>query len=700
MTCRFLTKYGRVCLKIIYGMEKKKGNKETVKKYWILLGKILGLALLLDLVMELLSRKSLIGLLHYSVGHFPVFLANALLLLPPLLLILFTRRKVFLAGILVILGLTMGLINGVLLVFRTTPFTASDLRLIKYALSLLNTYLTWWQIVLAAAGLVVALAFGVLLWKLAPVDAESICLRKAFCAALAGLLLCWGGLHLAILTGILAIHFGNIGQAYQDYGFVYCFSNSLFHTGIARPDDYDRTAVKQVEREDLDTVELESGETYSLSEYQTPNIIMLQLESFFDPMLWRKNPVEKDPIPFFRYLMEHFPSGYLSVPSVGAGTANTEFECITGMNLDFFGPGEYPYKTVLQKTACESMAFDMKNLGYHTHAIHDNEATFYDRHKVFAQLGFDDFTPIEYMYDVERNPTGWCKDKILVGEIEKALDSSAGQDFIYTISVQGHGKYPSFEYYCQQIHEMDGFVKKLVRMLNARKEPTVLVMYGDHLPGFEWTADEMENQSLFQTNYVVWNNLNLPVQKRDVESYQLAAYVQDLLNLHEGTMFCFHQNYLRNQEPEDQKEDVAESAETGTDTEKQTEESIEEGTEESTEENGYLADMQLLEYDILYGDQEIYGGTSPYHTVKMEFGIDPIIQRSTYLGKHQVIVFGSGFNSYSRIFVNGKQVDTPYWTENRLIAPEVSLKGDDEITVRQVGRDKVPLGTARKVPGA
>ena len=76
---------------------------------------------------------------------------------------------------------------------------------------------------------------------------------------------------------------------------------------------------------------------------------MVQLESFFDPTLWENNPVKQDPIPLFRFLTKHFPSGYLSVPSVGAGTANTEFECITGMNLDFFGPGEYPYKTVLQK---------------------------------------------------------------------------------------------------------------------------------------------------------------------------------------------------------------------------------------------------------------------------------------------------------------------------------------------------------------
>lgn len=117
------------------------------------------------------------------------------------------------------------------------------------------------------------------------------------------------------------------------------------------------------------------------------------------------------------------------------------FECITAMNLDFFGPGEYPYKTVLQKTACESMAFNMQNLGYRTHAIHNNEATFYDRHKVFAQLGFESFTSIEYMDQNQAQSYGLVKDKILTEQIEKAIDSSTGTDFIYTISVQGHGKY-------------------------------------------------------------------------------------------------------------------------------------------------------------------------------------------------------------------------------------------------------------------
>lgn len=67
------------------------------------------------------------------------------------------------------------------------------------------------------------------------------------------------------------------------------------------------------------------------------------------------------------------------------------------------------------------------------------------------------------------------------------------------------GHIQGFEYYCSQVSEMDQFIQSLVFALNRRKEPTVLIMYGDHLPGFSWEAADMKNNSLFQTQYVVWN---------------------------------------------------------------------------------------------------------------------------------------------------------------------------------------------------
>lgn len=630
-----------------------------MKRLWKLLGCLVLAALAVNVIIEFASRKSLPALAGYLFGNPLVFLVNTLLVLAPFLPVFFVRRKFFAAAVAAFLWIGAGGANGVLLMFRTTPFTATDLKLVKYAAALLTAYLTWTQILMGAAVLVAALAVCVLVWKRAPADLQPVNLTQSACVAAVALAVIWGSLNLAMMSGLVAVHFGNIGQAYEAYGFPYCFANSLFNTGIDRPDEYGREVVAEVEAEALKPEKL-----YSLENNKTPNVIMVQLESFFDPTLWQKNPVDKDPIPFFRYLVRDFPSGYLSVPSVGAGTANTEFECITGMNLDFFGPGEYPYKTVLQKTSCESMAFTMRGLGYRAHAIHNNEATFYDRHKVFAQLGFETFTPIEYMYRIERNPTGWCRDEMLVDEVLKALDSTVGQDFIYTISVQGHGKYPSFEYYCEQIHDMDRFVKKLVYRLAHRREPTVLVLYGDHLPSFEWSQEEMKNRSLYQTQYVVWNNMGLPDVKLDLEAYQLTAHLLNLLNIHEGTMPRFHQHYMK---------------------------------KSIMEQEDYLEAMELLEYDILYGGQEVYGGESPFTATKMEMGTVPIIQKESSCQEGRILVYGENFNEYSVICLDGKPVDTVFVGQDCLTGDGDGWEEGKKITVQQIGRDKVPLGTARQM---
>ena len=121
--------------------------------------------------------------------------------------------------------------------------------------------------------------------------------------------------------------------------------------------------------------------------------------------------ISEDPIPYYRQLMKDYSSGYLRVPVVGDGTANTEFETISGMSLRYFGAGEYPYKSVLSEETCESAPYVLKNLGYATHAIHNNEANFYSRRSVFSRLGFDTFTSEEYMPDIsDVTATGWVKD--------------------------------------------------------------------------------------------------------------------------------------------------------------------------------------------------------------------------------------------------------------------------------------------------
>lgn len=307
-------------------------------------------------------------------------------------------------------------------------------------------------------------------------------------------------------------------------------------------------------------------------------------------------------------MFENYSSGYFKVPSVGAGTANTEFEVLTGMNLRYFGPGEYPYKTVLKDQVCESAATAFARFGYGTHALHNNGGNFYSRARVFNNIGFDSFTSKEFMNILQTTENGWSKDDILLTHIEDALDDTEQQDFVFTISVQGHGNYPeekvienpritvsgmeteeqnnAWEYYVNQVYEMDQFAGNLVKMMEERGEPTVIVFYGDHLPTMGLEASDLKSRYLYNTNYVIWDNIGLAKEDRNIPSYQIMADVMERLGLHSGTVFNYHQQR------------------------RQTED--------------YLLDLELLQYDILYGDQYIYEGNPPITEGHMEMGVKDV----------------------------------------------------------------------------
>ena len=137
----------------------------------------------------------------------------------------------------------------------------------------------------------------------------------------------------AVSNNILADYFENIAQGYKDYGFVYSFSASVVDQGMTAPRDYSQeqvdTALSKVPDKDTETEEL-------------PNIICVLLESFIDPKDINFLNFSKNPVPNFDHLYQNYSSGYLTVPVVGAGTANSEFEILTGMGMQFFGLGEYP----------------------------------------------------------------------------------------------------------------------------------------------------------------------------------------------------------------------------------------------------------------------------------------------------------------------------------------------------------------------
>lgn len=612
-------------------------------------------------LIEAMSRHSFLEAWEYMTERPLVFAYNATLIFTTSLIVYLFRRRCFWRVIVTIFWMTLGIINGVLLTTRVTPFTGPDLHLIADALKLANRYLP-------KAGVVaVCILFGslvlLLLWLLIKGPKYRGKLKYRYNIPLVLVcVLAFGGLtQLALEKRVLSNYFGNIAFAYEDYGYPYCLITTIFNTGISCPRDYSEKEIERIEKTEENLPETKEG--------KYPNIIFLQLESFFDPTLVNYLKISEDPIPNFRRLMEEYSSGYYKVPSVGAGTANTEFESITGMSMHYFGPGEYPYKSILKETTCESAPYVLKELGYSTHAIHNHEANFYGRKTIFPNLGFDTFTSAEYMPEEDQtNELGWVEDRILTDEIMKCLEYSDEPDYIYTISVQGHGAYPEepiledpeitvsgapteernyqWEYYVNQIHEMDKFVQELVDNLSEYPEDVVLVMYGDHLPTMGLGVEDLENKYLFQTEYVIWDNFGLKKIDENLAAYQIAAEVMDRVGIHEGTVFRFHQ------------------------------------ARRST--RNYQVDLETLQYDLLYGERYAYGGDSPYVRTKMRLGLYDVTLDSMDLVSstdYTYYIHGTNFTPSCEVQINKEWYDTVYVNDHTLMITGMELKDFDRISV-------------------
>ena len=629
-------------------------------------------ALALNLIIETLGRfttQGLSGGISFMFHSPVIFLYNSLIIFTTLVIASVFKRRLFVFTVVAIFWLAVGITNGVILTQRMTPFTVKDLSNLEDGLTIVTNYLSTPVIVLAGVGIVVAIGALVLLFIKGPQKKDKLKRKRNLVGVVLVIGFTFLSTSLAVNAGVVETFFGNLAYAYRDYGVVYCFTNTWLNTGISKPAGYSKESMLDI------FSERELGEDGAMLleekdiDMEHPNILFLQLESFIDPETVKTIKLSGDACPNFRRLMSEYSSGELTVPACGAGTANVEFEVLTGLSVKFFGPGEYPYKAVLKERTGESLAYDLDSMGYASHAIHNHRAVFYNRNTVFANMGFDTFTSVEYMQNVAKTPRNWAKDNVLTECINDALDSTEGRDMIYTISVQGHGKYPAekvienpkievlsapseelkwkYEYYVNQINEMDKFIGELTAELAERDEPTVLVMYGDHIPAIDITEDDLESGTLYGTQYVIWDNFGMKKDDENLHTYQLAAHVMDMLDMQVGTVFTYQQNH-KNSET-------------------------------------YLSDLKALGYDMLYGKQYIYGGTNPFEPTKLKMGVKDIkIDEVVKIGDRYYLK-GQNFTQYSKVTLDGKTLKTIYLGESVLgLLEEVDPEDAPNMKVSQM----------------
>jgi phosphoglycerol transferase MdoB-like AlkP superfamily enzyme len=248
----------------------------------------------------------------------------------------------------------------------------------------------------------------------------------------------------------------------------------------------------------------------SVKQSDRPDIVILQSESFFDPS--RLNGLdERDFVPNYRALARESVHGELWVPAFGGGTIRTEFEVLTGLAMRYFPRNEYPYFQLVDR-ALPGLVSVLAGHGYRSLALHPNDPAFWNRAAALKQLGFDAFESAADFADAARDGY-FVSDQALVERILERLPEDGPPQLVLAISMELHGPYDArkplhdrarrdaiavpdrlpadsagrLRTFLYHLENADRALGRLAEALRARERRTLLLFYGDHLPGLPIT---------------------------------------------------------------------------------------------------------------------------------------------------------------------------------------------------------------------
>lgn len=336
---------------------------------------------------------------------------------------------------------------------------------------------------------------------------------------------------------------------------------------MTEPEGYSVETVEEV-RAELEPVENTGGGTSSVK----PNIIAIMDETFADLNAAGDFAVSEEVMPFYNSLQENTVKGNVMVSTLGGGTGKTEFEFLTGTSMRLFGSTYSPY-VMIGNRLDTSMASTLKEQGYATCAIHPFIATNYNREITYETMGFDTYLSLDDFrgMSTKRN---FVTDEACYEKIGELIEEEEDPLFTFCVTIQNHAPYndqgyegditlPEYEdkeaeQYLSLVHESDQALEKLIQNLEQSEEPTMVVFFGDHLPGlseefyqyiFGKTNEEMtfeEYQKYYMTPFMIWANYDIPEQDEVVTSMnylgamtlqmagaELTEYEQYLLDLKE-----------------------------------------------------------------------------------------------------------------------------------------------------------------------
>ena len=341
-------------------------------------------------------------------------------------------------------------------------------------------------------------------------------------------------------------------------GILFCFYDDFKNIKNLPPKNYNPVQINQI-YSDLENHHAKKSESIK------PNIIIIISESFWDVTNLPNVKYSEDPI---KNIRQDIKSNFKS-PSYGGGTANVEFELLTGLS-NYFLNGASPYSQVIRKPLPTLFTL-FKNEGYLTTTIHPFFSSMYNRKNVYKKFGLDNFTSIENMSNYE-NAGPYISDKYFNKEILKQLNSTNQPQLIFAISMQNHVIFDANRYsqhpitfqsplnsdeqailqsYVDGLNLTDQSYSFLKQELSKNGKPIIVFFFGDHLTFlgtglniYQKTGFDTTNENnMHTTPLAVWSNFKTDLEiPQNISPSFLSLEVLKYANITPKYQFAFLQS--------------------------------------------------------------------------------------------------------------------------------------------------------------
>lgn len=360
----------------------------------------------------------------------------------------------------------------------------------------------------------------------------------------------------------------------QTYGLAVSLFAGARQMNVAPPSGYSHEKVKLLYNEYIAADEESKNTAMVEAENHNPHIIAIMNESFSDLSVLAPTLDSYTCLPYYHSLSGNIIKGQMLISAHGGGTANTEYEFLTGNTIGFI-PGTIPYQQFVLPTS-PALPKLLKMRGYQTIAIHPYDKSGYGRDRTYPFLGFDEFLDIRaFETGLPKIRDRYLPDADSYHKIIEVFEQKKGQNtpiFIFNVTMQNHGDYlsgyygndtvkipqyegqfPDVEEYLTLLRESDAAISILIDYFSRVQEPVVLIFFGDHQPGInvefyetfmgkpmgEWTLNELQKQ--FEVPFFIWANYD--ISEKD-SLYTSANYLSALAFQEAGITMSPYQKFL------------------------------------------------------------------------------------------------------------------------------------------------------------